>query len=56
MRALVPAFVANLSKLMTSLPNIIIAVAVALRFCRVAEGDVFDFVRTPYRTLKCPKS
>lgn len=31
--ALVPAFVANLSKLMTSLPNIIIAVAVALRFC-----------------------
>lgn len=53
--ALVPAFVANLSKLMTSLPNIIIAVAVALRFCRAAEGNVFDFVRTPYRTLKCPK-
>ncbi|WP_199667486.1 hypothetical protein [Butyricicoccus sp. AF35-5AC] len=50
MRALVPAFVANLSKLMTSLPNIIIAVAVALRFCRVAEGDVFDFVR--HRTAR----
>ena len=24
----------------------------AWALCRVAEGDVFDFVRTPYRTLK----
>ena len=31
--ALVPAFVTNLSKLMTLLPNIVITVVIALRFC-----------------------
>ena len=45
--ALVPAFVANIPKLMTSPPNIVIAVVVAMALLP-AEGDAFDLVRPPY--------